>query len=153
MGVRSDSRSEPKLDCPVFHAGSSSVKARELAGIADLRAWVLGKTPGAVLKLEDAFHVQTAGGGRAVYQEKVTNLIGGAKFEEYRSDFRSTSWRWVASGVVLLAGLGLLLYYSRREELVGGSAKWGGIRHLGLRILICVGFIALGISHWLVSVG
>lgn len=121
-----------KMDCAIFQGGQSSVRTKDLAPLSDLRKWLTSSDASAVLKVEDAFSVQTVGGGLSVYREKVRALIGADIYREYKSEFQRTSFRLFglyAVAFVLSAGF---LYYSRHQELVVGSGAWGKGRRIGL---------------------
>lgn len=133
-----------KLDCQVYQSGSSSVSGRDLAVLAELPKWLSGSGPTVpALKLENAFRVQTAGGGSDVYREKVQALVGSDSYRGYREQYQRASWRWIGSTVGFLFAITVFLYFSRQQELVGGSSQWGQVRRALLFILICLSFASI----------
>jgi len=145
-----------KRSCQI-HTGqnNSAVTVENLSGLSgDLRKWLVGPYTGSpTLKLEDAFTVQTAGGGRSVYQAKVQKLIGPDGYRDYKAQFLATSWPWIAVGITLLLAMAVFLYEARRQELVVGSKQWGLIRRRGITAALVIGALATCIALWTVTLG
>jgi hypothetical protein len=139
-----------KMSCPVY----KNVKAKDLSFLTDMRKWLFGTGGGQrVLKLEDAFNVQTPGGGGSVYREKVHILIDDQGYKAYREEFLRRSWPWTTAGVVLLIVIAGLLYHARRQELQYGSAAWGARCRRGLPLIALLAIVVLAGSLWAVTMG
>jgi len=132
-----------KLGCEVYRAGNSSVRFEHLTGLGDLPQWLAGGgAESTVLRLEDIFAVQAAGGGSAVYRQKVTSLVGPEAYADYRQRFLATSWRLGGAAAIVLIAAALLLYYARRAELQSGSRLWGRA-HVRIAMAIVIVGVAL----------
>ena len=132
-----------KLGCEVYRSGDSSVRFEHLVGLGDLSAWLRGggREP-AVLRLEDIFAVQNAGGGGAIYRQKITSLVGPEAYADYRQTFLATSWLFGGGAAAALIAIAFFLYYSRRAELHSGSRLWATAR---IRCATAIGVISIAL--------